>query len=170
MKKTSRRAKRMERSHKRNKQAGTLNLTALMDIFTILVFFLMVNQNDVKVEDADQIQLPASVAENVPEEQLIVMVNKDGILVQGREIVKLSDINDSENENEVIEPLLAELQYQAERSPLSDEALQAGRFITILGDKDTPYQMLKRVMSTCSTATFSNISLAVNKVEAGGGQ
>ncbi|WP_221793037.1 ExbD/TolR family protein [Oceanobacter mangrovi] len=168
MKKTSRRAKRMERNHKRNRGGGTLNLTALMDIFTILVFFLMVNQNDVRVEDADQIELPASIAENMPEEQLVVMVNKNDILVQGRSIIALANLNETDNEKEVIEPLLAELQYQAERDPLSPEALQAGRFITIVGDKDTPYQLLKRVMSTCSEATYSNISLAVNKVDAGG--
>ncbi|MCH8101169.1 MAG: biopolymer transporter ExbD, partial [Proteobacteria bacterium] len=37
------RAKRMEKHHKRNKAMGTLNLVSLMDIFTILVFFLLVN-------------------------------------------------------------------------------------------------------------------------------
>tara|TARA_R110001592_G_scaffold265920_3_gene531512 strand:- start:2731 stop:3237 length:507 start_codon:yes stop_codon:yes gene_type:complete len=166
MKKTSRRAKRMARSHKRNKGGSTLNLTSLMDIFTILVFFLMVNQNDVKVEDSEQIELPASIAENMPEENLVVMVNKQEILVQGRAVIGIPQAEATEGET--IDALLTELQYMAERSPLSPEMLELGRFITIVGDKDTPYQLLKKVMNTCSKATFSNISLAVNKVDEGG--
>ncbi|MGB1092369.1 MAG: ExbD/TolR family protein [Oceanobacter sp.] len=167
MKDSSRRAKRMARAHKRNKGGGTLNLTALMDIFTILVFFLMVNQNDVKVEDSEKIKLPDSVAENMPEDQLVVMINKDNILVQGRAIVSTSLA--AAVEGETIPDLLTELQYTAEREPLGPEEVEAGRFITVLGDKDTSYELLKKVMNTCSKATYSNISLAVNKKEDKGG-
>ncbi|MDP2546864.1 biopolymer transporter ExbD [Oceanobacter sp. 4_MG-2023] len=165
MKKTSRRAKRMDRNHKRKRGEATLNLTSLMDIFTILVFFLMVNQNDVKVEDSEQIELPNSIAENMPDENLVVMVNKQEILVQGRSIVTIPQVEASEGET--IDALLTELQYMAERSPLSPELLELGRYITVVGDKDTPYALLKKVMNTCSKATFSNISLAVNKVDGG---
>lgn len=165
MKKSSRRAKRMERAHKRNKGGGTLNLTSLMDIFTILVFFLMVNQNDVKVEDSEKIKLPDSVAENSPEEQIVVMVNKNNILVQGRAIVSVAAA--SSVEGEIIPDLLTELEYTAEREPLSAAELEAGRFITVVGDKDTPYELLKKVMNTCSKSTYRNISLAVNKLEKG---
>ena len=42
------RAKRMEKHHKRNKSTAALNLVSLMDIFTILVFFLLVNSSDVE--------------------------------------------------------------------------------------------------------------------------
>ena len=60
----SKRAKRMEVRHKRHKAAGTLNLVSLMDIFTILVFFLLVNSSDVEVlPNAKDIQLPESIAE-----------------------------------------------------------------------------------------------------------
>jgi len=48
------------------------------------------------------------------------------------------------------------------------ETVDQGRPITIVGDKDTPYELLKRVMNTCSKATFSNISLAVNQIVEGG--
>ncbi|HBX40956.1 MAG TPA: biopolymer transporter ExbD, partial [Marinobacter adhaerens] len=40
--KTSRKAKRIRRHYGRMKKSGGLNLVSLMDIFTILVFFLMV--------------------------------------------------------------------------------------------------------------------------------
>ena len=71
--KMSRRAKRMQRNHKRNANKNGLNLTALMDIFTILVFFLMVNQSEVEVQNTDSVELPVSVSDNKPEEQLTVL-------------------------------------------------------------------------------------------------
>ncbi len=169
----SRRAKRMQRAHKRRKGGGTLNLTALMDIFTILVFFLMVNQNDVKVEDNDKIELPASISENKPAENLVVMVNKDSILVQG--ILVESVLDSSASEEDILPELLKELEYMAARTPLPDvldengQPVNEGRPITIVGDKGTPYNLLKRVMNTCSKATFSNISLAVSQITEAGG-
>ena len=78
--KMSRRAKRMQRNHKRNANKNGLNLTALMDIFTILVFFLMVNQSEVEVQNTDSVELPVSVSENKPEEQLTVLVTDTDLL------------------------------------------------------------------------------------------
>lgn len=167
MKQTSRRAKRMERAHRRRKGGSTLNLTALMDIFTILVFFLMFNQNDVKIEGSDEIKLPESVAENTPNENLIVMVTKEVILVQGNAIMTVESALKSADET--LPALLQELEYQAVRTPLDPLLAEAGegRPINIVGDKDTPYQLLQKVMKTCSKATFGNISLAVNQVAGG---
>src|SRR5690554_8212136 len=81
----SRRAARMQRAHKRNKQGGGLNLTALMDIFTILVFFLMVNQSEVTVQSSDDIKLPASLADTQPDEQVTILLTKTSILVRRSE-------------------------------------------------------------------------------------
>ena len=59
------RAARMDRHHKRHKQGVSLNLVSLMDIFTILVFFLLVNSSDVEVlPNAKDVQLPESIAEH----------------------------------------------------------------------------------------------------------
>lgn len=170
MKQTSRRAKRMERAHKRNKGGSTLNLTALMDIFTILVFFLMFNQNDVKIEGSDEIKLPESVAQNAPNENLVVMITKEVILVQGNAIMTVADA--MKNQEETLPALLTELEYQASRTPLAPELAEAGegRPINVVGDKDTPYQLLQKVMKTSSKASFGNISLAVNQVAQQGGK
>ena len=48
------RAKRMARNHRRMAQPARLNLVALMDIFTILVLFLIVNNSDVEVLQPDR--------------------------------------------------------------------------------------------------------------------
>ena len=164
--KMSRRAKRMQRNHKRNKAAGGLNLTALMDIFTILVFFLMVNQSEVEVQSNDAIELPVSLAENKPSENVTIMISQDEILVRGRSVVSAQAARE---EGEQIAGLKQELESLASRMPLSPEAEKQGRPVTIMGDKGTPYTLLKKVMNTSAKAGFNNISLAVNQKPSGPG-
>ena len=64
--KMSRRAKRMDRHHVRNSRHPRFNMISLMDIFTILVFFLLVNSAEVQVTSTKAIKLPESVAEEKP--------------------------------------------------------------------------------------------------------
>ena len=62
----SKRALRMERRHEKAGPAH-LNIVSLMDIFTLLVFFLLANSNDVEVlPSASIIQMPESVSEQKP--------------------------------------------------------------------------------------------------------
>lgn len=165
--KMSRRATRMQNSHKRNKQSSGVNLTALMDIFTILVFFLMVNQAEVQVQSDDNIKLPASLADAQPEEQVTILVTKTTILVQGRAIV--DTVAALAEEGEVISALMKELEHLASRTPVAVDAVDESRAITIMGDKDTAYSLLKKVMNTSAKATFNQISLAVDQVHPEGG-
>lgn len=162
------RSKRIQRSRRRNGKGAGLNLTALMDIFTILLFFLMVNQSDVTVQGSDSIELPVSLADKQPEEQLTVLITKEDILVQGRAVARIAEVLAAEEED--IAGLRNELNYLAQRTPLTAEEAQQGRAITILGDKDTAYALLKKVMKTCAQAEFNHISLAVEQnFEQGGG-
>ena len=159
--KMSRRAKRMERHHTRSKRIAGINLTSLMDIFTILVFFLLVNSSDVDVlPNTKSIQLPKSSAEQAPKLTLFIMVNESDLLVQGRPVASVADI--LKNPDNIIAPLKQELDYQASRSPAPADP-ETGREITILGDKEIPYRLLKKIMITCNSANYNNISLAVTK-------
>lgn len=156
----SRRARRMQRHHKRGRGAG-LNLVSLMDIFTILVFFLLVNSSDVDVmPNTKSIELPKSVAEQKPKETLFILVNEHNLLVQGRAVASVEDI--LANEDNLIASLKDELEYHAAKAALpSDE--EERREITILGDKQIPYRLLKKIMITCNSVNYNNISLAVTK-------
>ena len=165
--KMSRRALRMQRNHKRNAAKTPLNLTALMDIFTILVFFLMVNQSDVEIPRNESIELPVAMIENTPEEHLTVMVSRHELLVQGRLIARHEQL--TIDDEDAIVQLAQELTYLAARSPLSDAQLQQGRHIIIMADKQTPYRLLKQVMNTCASTGYSNISLAINQQTDAGG-
>ncbi len=152
----------MARHHRRGAGSSKLNLVSLMDIFTILVFFLMVNSGDVEVLDADKnIKLPESVSEQKPDPTLLVKISPTDIIVQGRSVAKVDAVLAEEAEG--IPALAEELNYLAERKPLLTEAAkQKGRAITIMGDKATPYRLLKRVMTTCAQTDYRDISLAVS--------
>lgn len=162
--KMSRRARRMERNHKRNRSGSGLNLVSLMDIFTILVFFLLVNSSSVQeMPNSKSVKLPQSSSDRLPEETLLLLVSNEHILLQGQPVVKIADID---QQALLIAPLLNELKQHAERKGLlpvtAGEAALPGE-VTIMGDKTIPYRLLKRIMATCTEASFPSISLAVSR-------
>ena len=155
------RVKRHERLQKRIKGQANLSLTSLMDIFTILVFFLLVNsQNPDKLPDITQLQLPVSTAEKDPKEQLIVMITKKDILVQDLQVATVVEAMANKSDN--IAALGAELRFRAAKTvaPLNEQGVPE-RDITIISDKDTPYSVIRKVMATCSQNDFAKISFAV---------
>jgi biopolymer transport protein ExbD len=153
------RAARMDRHHERNKKNPGLNLVSLMDIFTILVFFLLVNSSEVQdLPSAKSIEMPESVSEQKPRETVVVLVSNDQILVQGVPVMAVADALAAEGN--VIAPLAAALDDQARRL-VRDESSAADREVTILGDKSVPYRLLRKVMATCTDADYGRVSLAV---------
>lgn len=169
--KQSLRAKRMAKHHRRLNQGSKLNLVSLMDIFTILVFFLLVNSGDVEVLQADKsIKLPASVSDQVPENNLVVMVNATDVIVAGQSIGTIAALEADTATN--FAPLQTELKYQAQKAgPLKPEKQLTGRPVTIMADQKVPYSVLKKVMATCAAAEYRDISLAVTqKTEAPPGE
>lgn len=157
-------AKRMARNHRRANNAPKLNLVSLMDIFTILVFFLLVNSSDVEVlQNNKDVELPKSIAEQKPETTLVVTVSAKDILVGGRKVADVRPLlNSAEKE---IPGLKKELEYLASRKPFaSPEAAAAGRDVTVMADASVPYTLLKKIMTTCASTDYRNISLAVSQV------
>jgi len=169
MKKHSRKAARMARHHARAKQAPALNLTALMDIFTILVFFLMVNSGDSQtIKDTETILLPRSVADKMPKETLVLAVDDENLVIQNQTIATIADIHAMKNEtseDDIIPALQAELERQAERRPETEEEKILGRPITIQGDHEVPYLVLRKIMATAAMTGYRDISLAVVQQE-----
>ena len=158
---SSGRAARMDRHHKRHKRNVALNLVSLMDIFTILVFFLLVNSSEVQtLPNAKDLELPESIAEQRPRETVVIMVTDLDLLVQGRSVARIADI--SRSEALIIPELKAELERQSERllrQSAQDDPLE--REVTIMGDKEIPYSLLRRVMATATDADYGRLSLAV---------
>jgi biopolymer transport protein TolR len=159
--KQSRRAKRMERHHKRNKGTPAFNLVSLMDIFTILVFFLLVNTGEGEVlPSTKNVDLPESIAEQKPRQNVVVMVTEYDILVQGTRVASIDELKTASTLQ--IKPLIAALQRQNQRRVmLYTQGKEVPPEVTIMGSKDIPYQLLKKVMASCTEAGYGKISLAV---------
>ncbi len=153
----SRRAKRMERNHKRNKQSA-LNLVSLMDIFTILVFFLLVSSSNVQqLPNSKDISLPTSIAEKSPKETLVIAITQDSIIVQGE---KVSNINDVLQSSDTLIPELEkELKFQSSKLRVTPKS-QQGRSVTIMGDENIPYQLLRKILATCRQTSYTHIAFA----------
>ncbi len=156
----SNRARRMRRHHARNRTTA-LQLVSLMDIFTILVFFLLVNSSDVQVlPNTKDIQMPESIAEQKPRETVVVLVTEHAILVQGTPVATIEQV--MESDGIIIPALRVALSNQNQRFLSQDLAADIEkREVTIMGDKEIPYSLLKKVMATCTQADYGRISLAV---------
>lgn len=164
--KQSMRVRRMARHHKRLSKNSRLNLVSLMDIFTILVFFLLVNSDMEVLQTGKEIKLPESTAEQKPELTLLIAVNNTDLLVSGRGLAKVEELlAESTGEEQKIAALEQELKYQIERRPeLTELEKKRGRAVTIMGDQSVPYKLLKRIMVTCAANEYRHISLAVSRV------
>ncbi|MGB5326217.1 MAG: biopolymer transporter ExbD [Pseudomonadales bacterium] len=140
--------------------ATKLNLVSLMDIFTILVFFLMLNTGEVEVLQPDEkVVLPKSFAELRPDNSPVIKVNSHAIYFKEREVVSLDD---PAIRKETIAPLYHLLAAQLKNSPVNVEGkLQAERSISIMGDASVDYALLKKVLHTCAQAGFRDVALAV---------
>jgi len=151
--------KRKSARKTQRRRPTTLNLIALMDIFTILVFFLMVNQSDVEVIPTQTlVKLPSSVSDAKPRQQYILMVSSNQILLQGKVITTVAAIQNSVDES------IPELSTQIKALIAQKENKLTS--ITILGDKEIPYQVLKKIIASCAKADITNIALATNQTSA----
>ncbi len=156
--KTSRRIERMQR----NKQAvPKMNLTSLMDAFTILVFFLLVNSASTEVlETPKQITLPASVTETKPRETVVVFISATDVTVQGERVASTAEVESATGATlPSIATRLAEIRSQVIGT--STKAVADSQEVTILADRAVPFTVIKRVMSTCTSEGYARISLAV---------
>jgi len=144
-------------SRNRSRLAG-LNLTPLMDVFTTLVFFLVVNQSTTEIlETPKRITLPDSVVEEKPRETVVIFVSPEEVTVQGEPVARVADILASSDEDVAgVGDRLAALGENV--IGLRTKIVAESQEVTILADKSVPFVVVKRVMSTCS---YGHISLAV---------
>ena len=154
----TRRIKRMSRNRLK---ITKMNLTSLMDVFTILVFFLLVNSGSVEVVEAPKdVKLPESRVESKPRETVVISISAEEVLVQGKLVAFVEDIiNNKENAIEPINARLAELKESV--ISINTQTVAASQEVTILADRSVPFTVVKTVMSTCTAEGYENVSLAV---------
>jgi len=135
-----------------------LNLVSLMDIFTTLVFFLLIHVSGEgeSLPIPDLVKLPISTSTDRPAPAPVVYVTTDRILVGDKLIADAGDVLSSPEDS--IDRLEKELSSQA--AGLKEDAKFRGK-IMIMGDKAIPFTLLKKVMVSCSKAGYPVITLAV---------
>ncbi len=158
--KMSRRAKRMDRHHHRKTEA-TISLVPMIDLLTVLVFFLLVNAGNVQnTPSIKSLKLPESSAKVAPRETVMIVVTSQEIIIEGRRVAAAAEVIKAQGES--IPALVDELRYQAQRTRDSKSTTASPGEITIMGDQAIPYELLKKIIVSSTQAEYSKISLAVN--------
>ncbi|MCK0154169.1 biopolymer transporter ExbD [Alcanivorax sp. S6407] len=145
-----------------NKSGSGLNLTSLMDIFTILLLYLLVNQSDTPLEPPKDVKLPDSIVETKPRETLVVTVDANQVIVKGEPVISMADVLESKG---IIDPI-RERMVEIRESSIglgAEEEEDKSTEVTIMADRKVHYSIMKRVMASCTAAGYTKISLAVNQ-------
>jgi biopolymer transport protein ExbD len=154
----------MSRSGRKAPKTGMM-LTSLMDIFTVLVLYLIVNQGGgVDLDAPKSVKIPDSVVETAPRRSVVMAVSATEILIQGVPIATTAEVQESRQD--YIEPIRQEmLRIKNLAVEQGDKGISESSEVTILADRGIPFKILKKLMSTSSSAGFDKISLAVNQKE-----
>jgi biopolymer transport protein ExbD len=154
---------RIKKHRERGHHGSHMALVPFIDMLTMLVVFLLLHSSDVEIlPNTKNITIPQSIADLKPRETVVIMVTKEDILVNGRSVAKVAEVNTPNATSPVIENLRTALKEQNDSS-LRNAAQEdlADREVTIMGDKGTPFAVLKRVMATATAADYGKVSLAV---------
>ena len=157
----TRRIKRMSRNRMK---ISKMNLTSLMDVFTILVFFLLVNSGSVELVEAPKdVTLPESRVESKPRETVIISISPEDVLVQGKLVANVAEILDGKDE--ATGPLAQRLSELKESviGP-STMVVANSQEVTILADRSVPFVVVRKIMSVCTGEGYENVSLAVIQI------
>jgi biopolymer transport protein TolR len=150
---------RIKRHRERRHGANHFALIPFIDMMTILVVFLLAHTAEVDIlPNAKNIQIPQSLSERKPSAAIVVMITQDSLYVDGVLVGSLRDV--VANQGPFFAPLKTALMAQNDRS-LRGQTDIAKREVTIMGDKSTPYSVLKKIMMTCSEAEYGKVSFAV---------
>ena len=140
-----------------------MNLVSLIDVFTILIFFLLSNSGVETIPASGAVHLPESTAKADPKDTLVVVVNANEITVEGRKVADVAPLMAANATDDTIPGLKDALDVIATRPVALAENAATAHSVTIMGDKDIPYQLLRKVMYTAARADFTDVSFAVNR-------
>lgn len=156
-------------SEKRHQPAQvSLKLTSMIDMFTILLVFLLKSfssSGDIMTVSKD-LSLPESTAQKEPIPASVIAVTNEWILLDGKQMIMVDDVAKSD---QLLIPDLAEglRNLRAVSESVGELSMEMGFTgkISIQGDKEIPYHILKRVMFTCGQIGYNDMLLAVTKIE-----
>ena len=143
---------------------ATLTLTSMMDMFTIILLFLLASysaEGDMLAVGPD-FKLPVSTATEASKINLLIQITSDDIIVDGVSVAENKDA--LKGEDLLIKPLFEALNKNTMKMGFIAKDNPSLRFtgeLVIQGHRDISFLLLERVMYTCGQAGYNNISLAV---------
>ena len=142
-----------------------INVVSLIDIFAILVFYLLVNALVVVViPEYEELKVPFSQAEERVEDKVVVAVNRSHIFVNEIPVMPIPEPTEAVEATGFRELTTA---LGAEDIATGSGALAATtaspRALNVVADQGTPYHLLKRVLASCSEAGYTKVSLALRE-------
>ena len=149
----------------RHESTFTLQLTSMIDVFTIILVFLLKSyaSSAVDITPSKVLNLPISTSQEAPVEALKMMVTKDAIFVDDKEVMKF-DRSTVTSKEVALKPLFDALTAQADKSKQiankNDSVKFEGKLI-MQADQSLNYQFLKKVMYTAALAGYSDLKFAV---------
>jgi biopolymer transport protein TolR len=162
---------RIKRHRQRKHGASHFALIPFIDMMTILVVFLLAHTADVDImPNTKSISIPQSLSERKPNAAVVVMLTKDQVFVDGESVGSIGQVVAAQGA--FYAPLRDALVAQNQKSLANGNGAPtdiAKREVTIMGDKDTPYSVLKKIMLTCSEAEYGKVSFAVVERERAAG-
>ena len=151
---------RIKRHRQRRHGANHFALIPFIDMMTILIVFLLAHTAEVDIlPNTKNISIPQSLSDRKPSAAVVVMVTKDSVYVDGILVGSVGDV--IANQGTSFAPLKSALLSQNARSLRAEQSDVSKREVTIMGDKSTPYSVLKKIMMTCSEAEYGKVSFAV---------
>ena len=141
------------------REDAELNLIPLIDVMSVLVTFLLIYTADVEVVQNNKgIEIPQSTSETQATPAVVVTITKDHIFVQGEVVASIAEV--SAAETTLVEPL----KHVLERPMLMGDVsagVTSKREVTVIADKSLAFDLVRKVMATCTATTYGKISLAV---------
>lgn len=152
----------------------SLNLYPMVDIFSLLIVFLLMNYstNGESVETKASLELPKSAVKLSLDSSATVSITKSEIIVQGGITIPIvnGDIPEEQKTQGAIKAAYEEFkkirdQNQALKNRDKALALNDADIETLVleADKSTEFKLVKRVMLTAQQAEFISWKLAVDK-------
>ena len=151
---------RIKRHRQRRHGSNHFVLIPFIDMMTILVVFLLAHTAEVDIlPNTKNISIPQSLSDRKPSAAVVVMITKDSVYVDGQLVGSVAEV--TANQGPFFAPLKKALMAQNDRMLSTAQTDIAKREVTIMGDKSTPYSVLKKIMLTCSEAQYGKVSFAV---------
>ena len=144
-----------------------LNITSMMDAFTIVLVFLLKSfaADGNLITQADNLRLPLSASQKtIKEIALTVIVDRNAVLVDDEIVIKTADIG--KQEDLIVPKMLDILKEKREKEikvalMLGEEDEEKKGKVIVQLDRNIPYDIMYKVMATCGNAGYSNIAFAV---------